>query len=116
MSKSTIPFETIKWDAIPRTEHRGVSGTAWWQTIKFCGLRLRMVEYSAGYRSDHWCRKGHLVHCLNGEFVSEQENGEASVIKKGMSYVVSDGLSSHRSVTANGVKLLIIDGVFLSAE
>jgi hypothetical protein len=36
-------------------------------------------------------------------------------LSKGMSYVVSDGQSSHRSVTANGAKLLIIDGDFLKS-
>lgn len=30
-----------------------------------------------------------------------------------MSYVVSDELSSHRSYSENGVRLLIIDGDFL---
>jgi hypothetical protein len=31
----------------------------------------------------------------------------------GMSYVVSDDLSIHRSLSKDGVKLLIIDGEFL---
>jgi len=30
-----------------------------------------------------------------------------------MTYVVSDDLSSHRSTTDHGVKLLIVDGDFL---
>ena len=30
-----------------------------------------------------------------------------------MTYVVTDDLSSHRSITKDGVKLLIIDGNFL---
>jgi hypothetical protein len=63
--------------------------------------------------ADHWCRKGHIVHCLDGEFTSEMETGEQFLLKKGMSYIVSDNLSSHRSVTETGVTLLIIDGDFL---
>jgi hypothetical protein len=35
------------------------------------------------------------------------------LLTKGMTYVVSDDLSSHRSVSKNGVTLLIVDGVFL---
>jgi len=35
-------------------------------------------------------------------------------LTKGMSYIVSDDMSSHRSITKKGVKLLIIDGDFLS--
>jgi len=78
-------------------------------------LRIRVVEYSAGYLADHWCQKGHIVHCLEGSFTTEQENGEPVVLEKGMTYVVSDEMSSHRSVSESGVKLLIIDGDLLSA-
>ena len=72
-----------------------------------------MVEYSNGYMADHWCKKGHIVHCLDGEMKSELQNGEIFTLTKGMSYVVSDDLSSHRSSTEKGVKLMIIDGDFL---
>ncbi len=72
-----------------------------------------MVEYSAGYVADHWCEKEHIVHCLEGEVVNEQKEGTSSVLTPDMSYVVSDDLSSHRSVTKTGVKLMIIDGDFL---
>jgi hypothetical protein len=63
--------------------------------------------------ADHWCEKGHFVHCLEGQFISELQDGNKTVISKGMSYVVSDNLSSHRSVSESGVKLMIIDGDFL---
>lgn len=108
-----IPFQTIDWNLIPKTEHKGETGTAFWQTLQFDGLRIRLVEYSAGYFADHWCEKGHIVHCLDGEFTSELKSGEIFSLSKGMSYVVSDDVSSHRSSTKNGVKLLIIDGNFL---
>jgi quercetin dioxygenase-like cupin family protein len=72
-----------------------------------------MVEYSKGYVADHWCKKGHIVHCLEGEFVSELQNGERFILNKGMTYVVTDELSSHRSTTKEGVKVMIIDGDFL---
>ena len=72
-----------------------------------------MVEYSKGYLADHWCRLGHIVHCLEGEFTTELEPGEKFLMTRGMTYVVSNEMSSHRSVTAEGVKLLIIDGDFL---
>ena len=109
---SNIPFHTIDWNNIPKIEHRGETGTSFWQTLQFEGLRVRMVEYSAGYLADHWCQKGHIVHCLEGEFVSELENGEEFRLTKGMTYIVSDQLSSHRSVSEKGVKLLIIDADF----
>jgi quercetin dioxygenase-like cupin family protein len=108
-----IPFLTVDWSAVSRTEHKGKTGTAFWQTMQFNGLRVRLVEYSKNYSANHWCEKGHIVYCLKGEFESELKNGETHKLKKGMSYIVSDDLSMHRSSTKKGVKLLIIDGDFL---
>jgi quercetin dioxygenase-like cupin family protein len=110
---SNISFQTINWDTITKTVHPGETGTSFWQTLQFDKLRVRIVEYSAGYLADHWCQKGHIVHCLEGAFQSELENGEIFTLNKGMTYVVSDNLSSHRSISEKGVKLLIIDGDFL---
>ena len=112
---SGIPFHTIDWSGIEKTEHPGIAGTSFWQTVVFEGLRIRIVAYSAGFIADHWCEKGHIVHCLEGEFVSELESGETMLLSQGMMYVVSDGRSSHRSSTEKGAKLLIIDGDFLKA-
>jgi hypothetical protein len=108
-----INFQTIDWTSVEKTEHQGETGVAYWQTKQFEGIRVRIVEYSPNYLADHWCEKGHIVQCLAGEFVSELANGEMFTLTKGMTYIVSDELSSHRSVSANGVKLLIIDGEFL---
>ena len=113
MNPSPIPYQTIDWSTIPRTEHQGETGTSYWRTLQYPGLRIRIVEYSKGYLADHWCRKGHVVHCLDGEFVNEHQDGGSVVLRAGMTYVVSDELSSHRSRTENGATLLIIDGDFL---
>ncbi len=116
MPDKNIPFQTIDWSTIPRTEHKGETGVAYWRTLQFDGLRIRLVEYSKGYKADHWCEKGHIVYCLEGEVVNERQGAGSSVLKPGMSYIVSDELSSHRSVTETGVKLLIIDGDFLKLK
>jgi hypothetical protein len=116
LNKLMIPFQAIDWSLIPKTEYKGESGKAIWQTIQFEGIRVRIVEYSMGYIADHWCRKGHIVHCLEGEFVSELQNGKSFTMKQGMTYIVSDDLSSHRSNSKNGVKLMIIDGAFLGSS
>ena len=108
-----IPFQTIDWTAIEKVEHRGETGVAHWQTLQLGQLRIRMVEYSAGYLADHWCQKGHIVQCLEGEFITELRTGQKTKLTKGQTYVVSDDLSSHRSVSEKGVRLLIIDGNFL---
>jgi hypothetical protein len=116
INNKNIPFQTIDWTAIPKVEYIGEKGIAFWQTIQFPGLRIRIVEYSKGYLADHWCQKGHIVHCLEGEFISELQNGDKFTLNKGMTYVVSDQLSSHRSYSKDVVKVLIIDGDFLKEE
>ena len=113
---SDIPFTAINWDGVPETQHKGETGTAIWKTIQFPGLRMRLVRYSKGYRADHWCRLGHIVHCLEGEFLSELRDGRTVRLTKGSTYIVSDDLSEHRSATETGVDLLIIDGDFLSSN
>jgi len=115
MNFENIPFRVINWAAIEKIVHPGATGTAWWQTLQFMGLRVRVVEYGQGYLADHWCQKGHIVYCLEGAFITEMESGEKFHLTRDMSYIVSDELSSHRSITETGVKLLIIDGDFLKS-
>jgi quercetin dioxygenase-like cupin family protein len=113
MTHDNIPFQVIDWTGIDSTQHPGQTGSAIWKTLQLPGLRIRIVTYSPGYLADHWCQKGHIVHCLEGELITEHENGETYILKQGMTYVVSDNLSSHRSIAEREVKLLIIDGDFL---
>lgn len=108
-----IPFQTTDWSQVPNTVVNGSTGTATMRTVQYDGLRIRMIEYSEGYLADHWCQLGHLVFVLEGELINEHEDGTVNVLKSGMSYHVSDGLSSHRSRTNGPVKLLIVDGAFL---
>jgi hypothetical protein len=112
-NSGNIPFQTINWEQVETTAHDGDSGVATWRTVQFPGLRIRLVRYSKGYTADHWCKLGHVIHCLDGEFVSEMRDGRTFRLTKGMSYIVSDELSEHRSTSANGADLLIIDGDFL---
>lgn len=109
MQMTNIPFGTTDWESITPTEHHGESGVALWRT-KQCGtIRVRMVEYTAGYKADHWCQKGHILLCLEGELYTELENGEEHLLKAGMSYEVSDDTMAHRSYTLVGAKLFIVD-------
>jgi quercetin dioxygenase-like cupin family protein len=112
----TIPYQTTDWTSLAPTSHKGESGEAKWQTIQYGTLRMRKVTLSPGYKADHWCSKGHLTFCLEGEFTSELSNGTVHVLKSGMSYQVSDGLSIHRSSSVKGATMLIIDGNFLEPE
>lgn len=111
-----IVFHTTDWSTVPETEHPGESGTALWRTISYGSLRIRVVEYSANYKANHWCKAGHVLYCLEGELTTELSDGSLVRLSKGMSYQVSDGMSSHRSSSEKGVRLLIIDGGFLKTN
>jgi hypothetical protein len=104
-----IAFGTTDWSKVETTKHRGESGMALWRTQQFGEIRVRMVEYSPGYRADHWCAKGHVLLCLEGELVTELKDGRTSILKPGMSYQVADGDEPHRSRTDHGAKLFIVD-------
>jgi len=109
MHMASIPFGTTDWSAIEPTRHPGETGAATWRTREFGGIRVRMVEYSPGYLADHWCQKGHILLCLDGELVTELADGRTFVLRPGMSYQVADGAEPHRSRTAGGAKLFIVD-------
>ena len=109
MNLENIPFGTTDWSVIEAEAHAGEKGTAWWRTCQFGAVRVRMVEYSAGYVADHWCRKGHILLCLEGELHTELEDGRTFVMTTGMSYQVSDNAEAHRSSTAIGARLFIVD-------
>lgn len=104
-----LPFGATDWSQVACTEHAGESGSAIWRTQQFGPIRVRMVEYTAGYLADHWCKKGHVLLCLEGELLTELEDGRQFVLKPGMSYQVADNAEAHRSSTATGARLFIVD-------
>lgn len=109
MQLRDIPFGITNWNKIEPTRHAGESGFALWRTQHFGGIRVRMVEYSAGYRADHWCEKGHILLCLEGELNTELHDGRTFVLTPGVSYQVADGAEAHRSWTEVGAKLFVVD-------
>ena len=106
---SNIPFGTTDWSGVERTVHAGETGSATWRTQTFDGIRVRMVEYSPGYVANHWCSKGHILFCIEGELRTELEDGRLFVLKPGMSYQVADNAEPHRSSTERGARLFIVD-------
>ena len=109
MQMTDIPFGTTDWSSVPSTEHQGLTGRAWWRTRQWGPIRVRLVEYTAGYVADHWCTKGHILLCLEGELHTELADGRTFLLKPGMSYQVADGAEPHRSSTKIGAKLFIVD-------
>lgn len=110
MRISDIPFGTTDWSAIAPTTHAGETGSATWRTRQFGDIRVRMVDYSPDYLADHWCQKGHILLCLDGELDTELSDGRRFTLTPGMSYQVADGAEPHRSRTGpRGARLFIVD-------
>lgn len=109
MEMKNIPFGTTNWSHLVATEHKGETGMALWRTQQFDAIRVRLVEYSPGYRADHWCKKGHILLCLEGELHTELADGRTFTLTPGVSYQVADEAEPHRSHTATGAKLFIVD-------
>ena len=106
---NNLPFATTDWASIEPTEHPGETGTAYWRTRQFGPIRVRMVDYSPGYLADHWCNKGHILLCLDGELHTELADGRRFTLTPGMSYQVADGAEPHRSFTERGARLFVVD-------
>lgn len=109
MKMTDIPFGTTDWSAIPPEEHPAAAGRALWRTRQFGDVRVRMVEYTPGYVSDHWCEKGHILLCLAGELHTELADGRRFTLTPGMSYQVADGAEPHRSTAPLGATLFVVD-------
>lgn len=105
-----LPFTVTDWAKVPPTVHPGETGHATWRSFAVGDLRVRMVEYSPGYLADHWCDRGHVLFVLDGELDTELRDGRTVRLTPGMSYQVSDhGDAAHRSATATGARLFIVD-------
>ena len=109
MEMSAIPFGTTDWSQVEPVEHKGERGLAYWRTRQFGAIRVRMVEYTPGYFANHWCVKGHILLCTEGELHTELQDGRIFTLRPGMSYQVADNAEAHRSYTEVGAKLFIVD-------
>ena len=109
MNIEAVPFMTTDWHAVPEVSYPGATGTAFWRTIEVGNVRVRMVRYSAGYLADHWCSRGHVLLVMEGELVTELQDGSQHRMGPGMSYHVASGEVPHRSRSVNGAVLFVVD-------
>ena len=109
MKIENVPFLTADWARLPVSEIKGESGTARERVIEAGNLRLRMIEFSPGYRADHWCERGHVVLVLEGTLTTELKDGRRFESAAGTSFQVADGDGFHLVHTAQGAKVFIVD-------
>ena len=104
-----IAFGITDWNSVEAERHEGATGFALWRVQHVGNVRVRMVEYSANYLADHWCKKGHIILCVKGEMITELEDGREFILTAGLSYQVGDGAEAHRTRSEKGVTLFIVD-------
>ena len=110
MKISNLPFTLTKWDDLPGGEHPGESGMSSWRVFEGGDVRVRVVEYSPGYKSDHWCPRGHVLYVLDGEFGIRLKDGRDVVLGEGMSFQVGDDEDNpHLGYSEKGAKVFIVD-------
>lgn len=109
MKLNNIPFGTTDWNLVPLVRKAGETGWSESRTCHFGDVRVRMVRYSAGYKADHWCSKGHILLCLEGQLLTELQDGRSFTLTPGISYQVADEAEAHRSRTQEGALLFIVD-------
>jgi quercetin dioxygenase-like cupin family protein len=105
-----VPFETTDWSKIEPSEHKGESGTSFWRTFEAGNIRVRLVEYSAGFKSDHWCGRGHVLLVLEGELVIQLKGGREFTLNSQTSFqAADDDANPHLAYTEKGAKVFIVD-------
>ena len=110
MNPPNIAFTAFALAETAPTVEAGESGRSVSRTFERPGLRVRLVEYEAGYLADHWCDRGHVFHLLSGEATVELRDGRAFPLAAGQGFVVSDhGDSAHRVRSQQGGVAFIVD-------
>lgn len=109
MQFSSFPFSITDFKTIEPEIKQGTTGHAEWRTLFRDEVRIRQVTYSPGYLADHWCSKGHIIFCVEGEMETELENGSKHLLTKGLMYTVGDNSDAHRTYSEKGCVIFIVD-------
>lgn len=109
MELTNINTQLIDWDSLPRVETKGKTGVNTAHEYLSGSYRIRLSVYSANYESDHWCEKGHIIHCIEGRLILRLKDGKEIPLTEGKSLLLGEN-DSHMAVTGNeAAKIFIID-------
>ncbi|MCL5021398.1 MAG: DHCW motif cupin fold protein [Bacteroidetes bacterium] len=109
MKFENVPFTVTDWNRVSSVGMRGETGKAISKEFDQGNVRVRLVEYSVDYKSDHWCTKGHIVLVLEGDLTVELEDGKKYNLKGDMSLQVGDNVTPHKVCSKNGARVIIFD-------
>jgi hypothetical protein len=104
------PFRATDWSQGEAEEHRGDAGTSFWRAVELGNVRARLVEYSPGFRSDHWCTRGHVMLVLDGAVTITLKDGSTHHLTREMGFVAGDDLANpHLAASEGGARVFIVD-------
>ena len=110
MDLGRIPFTVTDWRTVGAVEHKGETGTSFWRVVEAGNVRVRVVDYSPRFRSDHWCPRGHVFLVLEGEFVVALKDGRTIRLTPGMSFQAGDDEAHpHLGSSEKGARAFIVD-------
>jgi quercetin dioxygenase-like cupin family protein len=110
MDIGNVSFVVTRWSDVTSIEYKGETGTSYWRVFEQGNIRVRIVEYSPGFRSDHWCPRGHVLLVLEGELTIELKDGQTYRMPPGTSFQVGDDdTNPHLAYTDKGAKVFIVD-------
>jgi hypothetical protein len=105
-----VAFAAVDFASIPPAVESGASGESISRVSERGDLRMRLVEYDAGYVADHWCDRGHVFFVLRGKIDVELRDGRTFSLGPKMSFAVSDNCdAAHRVSTKQGGVAVIVD-------
>jgi quercetin dioxygenase-like cupin family protein len=103
-------FAAVDWNRLPADKHPGETGMSVWRMCQAGEVRTRIVLYSPGFRSDHWCPRGHILLVLEGELTVELKDGRSFTLMPGGGFIAGDDPDNpHLAHTGPGAKVFIVD-------
>ena len=109
MKIENLPLSITDWNRLSSVGVRGETGKAVSRELDEGNVRVRLVEYSAHYKADHWCSKGHIVLVMEGDLSVELDDGRMYDLKGDMSIQIGDYVAAHRVYSKNGARVVIFD-------
>jgi hypothetical protein len=110
MKLENVGLGAVDWSQVPAVVQAGETGAATARTRALGDIQVRLVEYGPGYRADHWCAKGHIVHVVAGDLVIEHRDGIRFALRPGMSWHAPDDAGPpHRVLCDRGATVFIVD-------
>ena len=105
-----VSWKTVDWGGLPPAEDAGHSGSARSRTAEAGNVRARIVEYSPGFRSDHWCPRGHVLLVLEGALAVDLRDGRHIQLAAGQGFLAGDDATNpHRASSEAGARVFIVD-------